>query len=149
MSTKDKAAYNRYMKEYMLKRYHTRRAEAIQKLGGSCQCGVTNDLQFDHIDRNTKSFTIAKLSSVNDKAFWEEISKCQLLCHECHQKKTLTDLGQVSAKTTHGTLSSYRYCRCQTCVKFKSQYTAEHRKERKTKLKCNVDHANGGVTQLV
>ena len=104
------------MKEYMFKRYHKRRLEAIKLLGGKCvKCESTKDLQFDHIDPTTKSFTIAKQSSIAEYKFWLEIKKCQLLCQECHTKKTLNDLNRVSAKTTHGTLSSYRYCKCNLC----------------------------------
>lgn len=131
MANSDPVKYREYMKEYMLKRYHDRRNKAVVKLGGSCYtCGATEKLQFDHIDRNNKSFTIAKLSSVNEKKFWEEIEKCQLLCEDCHQNKTLDDLGQVSAKNTHGTLSSMRYCKCALCKKAKADYMREWRKKK-------------------
>ena len=59
----------------------------IEMLGGKCEsCGTTKNLQFDHIDPTTKSFSIAK--RYRCKNVFEEIKKCQLLCYECHLKKT-------------------------------------------------------------
>ena len=59
----------------------------IEMLGGKCEsCGTTKNLQFDHIDPTTKSFSIAKRYRCKD--VFEEIKKCQLLCYECHLKKT-------------------------------------------------------------
>lgn len=111
-----KEEYNAYMREYMLKRYKIRRAKAIEFLGSKCvNCNSIEELQFDHIHPSTKLFNIAKQSSVAEDKFWTEVKKCQLLCQECHTNKTLKDLNQVSAKTTHGTLSSYRYCKCELC----------------------------------
>jgi hypothetical protein len=128
-----------YMRQYMLKRYHDRRKKAIDKLGGKCvECNNAEELQFDHIDRNTKKFTIASLSSINEKAFWEEINKCQLLCETCHQKKTLIDLGQKSGKETHGTLSSYRYCKCDLCKEAHNKYTREWKQRKRLKAKMQL-----------
>jgi 5-methylcytosine-specific restriction endonuclease McrA len=119
-----------YMRDYMLRRYHRRRNAAIKFLGGKCACGETEGLQFDHKDRRKKSFTIAKLWGVSESRFWVEIAKCQLLCDDCHEKKTLADLGQVSAKTTHGTLSSYRYCKCAVCREAKAEYMRNYIRNR-------------------
>jgi 5-methylcytosine-specific restriction endonuclease McrA len=130
MPHKDPEKYKQYMKDYMLKRYHERRDKAIERLGGKCKCGSISDLQFDHINPTTKKFTIAKLSSINEEDFWKEIDKCQLLCNNCHQEKTLLDLGRISAKQTHGTLSSYRYCKCNECKAAKSVYMKEYNKGR-------------------
>lgn len=128
MTKKDN--YNAYMKKYMLERYHKRRRKAIAHLGGRCiKCGSSDNLQFDHIERNAKSFEIAKLSSKNEKDFWLEIEKCQLLCNTCHQEKTLIDLGRKSAKNTHGTLSSYRYCKCTLCKKAKADWQKNYKRK--------------------
>jgi 5-methylcytosine-specific restriction endonuclease McrA len=127
---KDPEKYREYMKEYMLKRYHERREKAIEKLGGKCsKCRSTDGLQFDHVDRTTKKFTIGTLSSINEQDFWKEVDKCQLLCDTCHQAKTLVDLGRVSAKGTHGTLSSYRYCKCDECKAVKAAYMKSYKRK--------------------
>jgi 5-methylcytosine-specific restriction endonuclease McrA len=81
--------YNEHMRVYMLERYHRRRAAAIERLGGHCVgCGTTVDLQFDHIDPETKVQRFAKIWSANEVKFWAEIAKMQLLCDPCHRDKT-------------------------------------------------------------
>lgn len=134
MPNKDKKQYNAYMKKYMLERYNTRRNLAIQKLGGKCvRCCSTKELQFDHINPEDKLFTIAKLSSINERQYWEEVDKCQLLCIECHKAKTISDMGMKQAKGNHGTISSYRYCKCSLCKKAKSDYTREYKRKKKSR----------------
>jgi 5-methylcytosine-specific restriction endonuclease McrA len=123
------------MREYMLKRYHERRAWVIALLSGKCsECPATENLQIDHIDRKKKGFDIAKrLSGASVETLLKEIKKCQLLCEPCHQKKTLEDFGRVSARTTHGTVSSYRYCKCDLCRAANAKYTRENRPSRARK----------------
>lgn len=61
----------------------------LEHLGGKCvACGETENLQFDHIDRAQKSFTIGKCWGYTLEKLIEEANKCQLLCKECHQYKT-------------------------------------------------------------
>jgi len=62
----------------------------IDMLGGKCcGCGATENLQFDHLDRTTKSFNISTSLASKIEKLEEEAKKCQLLCQECHQVKTL------------------------------------------------------------
>ena len=66
------------------------RSYLIEMLGGKCVgCNTTEHLQFDHIDRKQKKFTIGKMleSSLENKLI-PEAEKCQLLCKSCHQLKT-------------------------------------------------------------
>lgn len=89
MPLSDKAEYNAYMAGYMLRRYHERRTEALTLLGGVCiRCKTDEDLNFDHIDRDTKSFPISQLWSVSRTKYLSEIAKCQILCGPCHRDKT-------------------------------------------------------------
>lgn len=133
MSRKNKEEYNAYMKEYVKERYHQLRNQAILDKGGRCQiCGSDSKLEFDHIDPNTKKMTIAKIWSFSEEMRNLELSKCQLLCNECHKKKTLADFGRVSAKETHGTLSSYKYCKCKLCKSAKADYMRTYKKNRKS-----------------
>ena len=126
------ASSNSYMKNYMLARYHKRMSEAKNKLGGKCiKCNSIENLQLDHINPETKNFTVAHLWNSKKGVFDLEISKCQLLCKKCHEEKTLVDMGRVSAKITHGTVSSYRYCKCDFCKKAKSEYMRSFRKKKK------------------
>ena len=124
--------YNEYMAKYMLRRYHQRRADAIDLLGGECVvCGTEDRLEIDHIDPTLKSFSIPKLWSVSQKRFDEELSKCQLLCKFHHEEKSVNEHGKKRAKGTHGTVSSYRYCKCPECKAAKSAYMKEYHKKRK------------------
>ena len=60
-----------------------------QHLGGKCcGCGTAENLQFDHIDRKLKSFTIGKCLTKKLDVLIGEAEKCQLLCKSCHQLKT-------------------------------------------------------------
>jgi hypothetical protein len=120
------------MREYMIKRYHERRDRAIAHLGGCCKaCGSRDQLELDHINPEHKEFDLAKNWSVSEERFSAELVKCQLLCKECHKKKSLVDNGFKEAKGTHGTLSAYRYCgppKCAACKSAKSIWTTEYRK---------------------
>lgn len=122
--------YNEYMNKYMTERYKRRRLEAIFLLGGVCKrCGAPDNgfHQFDHWDPKNKVATIASMWSASEERFITELSKCQLLCRECHVIKTRFDNGQLNAREVHGTLSSYRYCRCYFCITAKSQYMKEYK----------------------
>jgi hypothetical protein len=127
---KNREEYNAYMREYMKKWIASRRIKAIQQLGGKCvQCGSTERLEFDHIIRGSQDPKSRGGQGVmwtfSEKRLQAELAKCQLLCHDCHWKKTLEDLGIKSAKGTHGTLSAYRYCgppKCEECKAVKREY---------------------------
>lgn len=107
-----------YQKEYQLRRYHKRRNQAVTQLGKICsRCGSEKDLQIDHIDPSKKSIDVARLWGVAEKRYQEEIKKCQLLCWPCHILKTIKDKGETPTKgfNVHGTLTSYKYCKCSIC----------------------------------
>ena len=78
-------------------RYYKNRRQCIDKLGGKCvECGVTENLQFDHINPLEKSFAISESLHFSPRMkkevkFDEELNKCQLLCPTCHMKKTKND----------------------------------------------------------
>lgn len=125
MGYKNKEAYNAYMKEYMLKRYHSRRAEAIEYLGGECKvCSTIESLEIDHIDASDKSFNVAKIWSYSKKKFYTEIDKCQLLCGDCHKDKH-------SSLYPCGTPHRYwRGCRCKDCTKANTDYCRKYKQAR-------------------
>lgn len=128
--TKDE--YNEYMRKYHLKRYYAIRQKAIEILGEKCnKCGSKEKLQFDHIDKNGKKFNVSMWLSKTLGDFWEEIKKCQLLCEKCHIEKTVLERGQKLARGTHGTISSYRYCKCGLCKQAKKEWAIEYSKTHK------------------
>jgi hypothetical protein len=82
-----------YHREYSRQYYHKRKQDMIDKLGGKCAiCGSTNNLQFDHVDAYSKSFSIGKLLNYSKKTVEAELSKCQLLCCDCHLHKSKVDI---------------------------------------------------------
>lgn len=105
--------------KYVLDRYHNRRQDAIAFLGYVCAvCGDSTDLEFDHIDPASKSFTIGSNTSINEEDFWLEIAKCQLLCKDCHKEKTRRQRGVKHG----GGKSGKRNCPCNLCRARKAEY---------------------------
>ena len=120
------------------RRYHRDRCrrlrlEYVALLGGKCKCGAEDNLHFDHINPATKSFTIGDKITKPRGEILEEIKKCQLLCASCHSDKTISDLGKSKAKGTHGTLSSFRYCKCVLCKQAKRDYMKTYKSKMKQK----------------
>lgn len=69
-----------------------RRRDARAFLGGVCVvCGSIEDLHFDHIDPDTKTFKISANLNRRWEALVEELKKCQLLCGYHHREKTKTN----------------------------------------------------------
>lgn len=60
-------------------------------------CGEDNPvlLEFDHIDQKTKLDTISRMvkNGYSKIKVFEEIAKCQVLCANCHRKRTAKQLG--------------------------------------------------------
>ena len=110
--------------------YNNRKEKAITFLGGKCiKCNSAEDLQFDHKNPKDKKFNISiHLVSLSWGNLVKELIKCQLLCRNCHIEKSILESGKQLAKGTHGTVSSYRYCRCDICNNYHNQYQREHYK---------------------
>jgi 5-methylcytosine-specific restriction endonuclease McrA len=95
-----------------------RRNEWITENGPCKRCGTWINLEVDHIDSRTKSIPTSRLwsmSKTNQKRI-EELEKCQVLCNNCHKKKTYRDL-YVPRVYNHGTTEMYnkKKCRCSLC----------------------------------
>jgi hypothetical protein len=117
---KTKEEYNAYMKDYMLKRYHERRQEAIAFLGGKCVvCKSEGNLNFHHLEN--KEFSISKLWSLSKTKFWAEIAKCELRCEEHHKE-------EHRVENEHGTAHKYwQGCRCSLCTKANTEFNRRYR----------------------
>lgn len=114
-----------YMREYMRNRYHQKRQNMIDELGGKCVvCGDVNNLHIDHIDSSKKTFRASDIHSINDKKLNEEKKNFQLLCEKCHKEKTKRDWDFGVPKPTHGKIWTFRKykCRCPECVEAYRQY---------------------------
>lgn len=109
-----------YMREYMKNRYHKKRQEIIDSLGGKCvSCGDTaGPFHLDHMNAKDKKFRASDLHSVNDSDLKKEMKNLQILCSPCHKKKTHESWDYGQNKPKHGTYWMYRKykCRCDECV---------------------------------
>jgi 5-methylcytosine-specific restriction endonuclease McrA len=91
-------------KEYQREWIARRREEWFDENGPCAQCGSDEALQIDHIDREKK--VDHRVWSWSKERREAELAKCQVLCGECHGKKSI-DEGSVPPPT-HGTDSRYR-----------------------------------------
>lgn len=110
---------------YFKNRIRKRRKYLENLLGGKCQdCGSTDNLQFDHIDPASKSFRISEHISKPLEELQREIDKCQLLCRNCHLKKTKDNWEYLHPPSQHGTIGHYKRfkCRCDACKNAMSDY---------------------------
>lgn len=78
-----------YMRKYQLEWMRKRRQDWIDENGPCVHCGSDQDLEVDHIDASTKVWTPAKIWSRKQEDRDAELAKCQVLCEDCHKKKTL------------------------------------------------------------
>jgi hypothetical protein len=84
MPYKDKNVHREYVRKWVA----TRRANFfVDKF--CAHCGSNEQLELDHIDPNTKITN--HIWSWSEKRRQEEIEKCQILCHNCHVVKTITN----------------------------------------------------------
>jgi len=86
---KTRQLYRNYRKEAKIK--------CVEYLGGKCvKCGTTHNLQFDHIKREGKKYTIAKKITYSFGYLKEELDKCQILCAPCHLEKTAKEWADIT-----------------------------------------------------
>lgn len=72
--------------------YIKRRTEVLAMMGGQCvECESKDQLEIDHVDPETKSFSVGEFITHSWEKIEPELKKCQLLCQDCHRKKSLTD----------------------------------------------------------
>ena len=62
---------------------------AMERLGGKCTCGICEPIliEFHHVDRSGKENTINELGSKRFSVIEKELSKCILLCANCHAEE--------------------------------------------------------------
>lgn len=113
---KDYVAKNRerileYKQRHTLNRY-VRNCKIIwgHLKSNPCKCGVDNPivLEFDHIG-GEKSFTIGVSRQRSTPKILQEIAKCQILCCNCHKRKTAKEqnwyswMGETATEDDLGT----------------------------------------------
>lgn len=106
-------------------RYVDRKKVLVAAMGGVCAtCESDEELEFDHVDPATKSFSIMKRWNSPLTELLEELKKCQLLCKVCHLAKT------SSAKSVEhgGGISGRRNCKCAPCKAKKAEYMRDYKR---------------------
>lgn len=85
MAYKDK----QQMYRYQIQRWRDRKKKAVEHLGGKCQrCDIIGHYSiydFHHVDPEQKDFIWTKLRLRNWDDILTELSKCLLLCANCHR----------------------------------------------------------------
>lgn len=83
--------------------YQTKMKKLREAFGDKCvKCGAKENLHFDHIDPTTKVDSIANMA--NSKGYqkcYEEALKCQLLCSNCHKKKSIENRDYTNSAKFH------------------------------------------------
>lgn len=88
------------------------------------QCGSTENLELDHIDRNEKEDH--NVWSWSEERRQKELAKCQVLCYDCHLEKTRKENQRDICKNGHPFTdenTQYRkegWKRCRTCRRIES-----------------------------
>ena len=98
---------------YQRKWSRDRRQAWIDSKGGCCaNCGSEDRLEVDHIDPSKKTMRPSEMWNRTPSAVAEELSYCQVLCHNCHLAKTFDGV-----EIKHGTTNGYKHykCRCHDC----------------------------------
>src|SRR5438046_1999815 len=103
------------------------RAEWIAENGPCTKCGTWEQLEIDHVDPSTK-VSDNFFSSMSKARRAVELAKCQVLCHDCHQEKSMQERS-ARHPLVHGTRAGYQKgCRCEPCKVADRQYLNHYRK---------------------
>jgi len=90
--TKRRKEYYEKNRKYLLEKEKKRREQLISLINDlKTSCAICGDernyvLQFHHRNSKDKEFSIAALSSTKKQTLLTEISKCVILCSNCHSE---------------------------------------------------------------
>lgn len=89
MSYKDKEKQREYCRLWT----QNRRKKWLSENGPCIKCGSWEKLEIDHIDRTQK--WSHKIWSYSEEKRLLELAKCQVLCSDCHKKKTAIEVKEL------------------------------------------------------
>jgi hypothetical protein len=81
-------------------KHRIRRIEAFKYFGEKCHdCGLKSSsknyiaFDFHHLEPNKKETKLSDAHDISDIRFWREISKCVMLCANCHRLRHWSNKG--------------------------------------------------------
>lgn len=119
-------------REYQRQWLAARRQAWLDEHGPCVKCGSSDRLEVDHVDP-TQKITHSVWSWAKDRRE-AELAKCQVLCHDCHQEKSVAAEIAKWGPREHGTVRMYDTgCRCVPCVEDFRRYFREKRREQRAR----------------
>lgn len=103
-----------------------RREAWLKEHGPCCECGSSENLEVDHVDKATK-FT-HRIWSYCDAKRTAELDKCRVLCRTCHQKR------HAEENKKHGYAQYRKGCRCAFCLHGWEQYKVYANRKRRERI---------------
>lgn len=104
-------------REYQREWIKARRLNWIEANGPCKKCGSDKDLEIDHINPENKKYSIGSIWSRNEAFLSEELSKCQVLCHDCHLEKTRQYYYDNGRHGTYAMRNTWK-CTCDECKEY-------------------------------
>jgi predicted nucleic acid-binding Zn ribbon protein len=102
---------------FQIKRWNTRKIEAIKYLGGRCKdCGLVDHpicYDFHHRDPESKEVDWGELKIRKWSSIIQELDKCDLLCAICHRKRHIRSDIWVESKPKIHIIKK----KCKICLK--------------------------------
>lgn len=80
-------------REYQKQWVQKRKSKWFSENGPCVICGSSERLELDHINPETK--VTNSIWSWSEKRRSDELIKCQILCYECHKKKTAIFMSKI------------------------------------------------------
>lgn len=76
----------------------SKRQSYIWKILVESKCKVCGEsdplvLEFDHRDPATKAYNVAEMLNLSESKIQSEIDKCDILCANCHRRRTIQQFG--------------------------------------------------------
>lgn len=87
-------------------------------------------MEFDHVDPATKKFVISDGLDFPWAVLIAELMKCQLLCHDCHLVKSISE-GDLGTVDHGGGISGKKNCPCDLCKARKREYMRQYMRDRR------------------
>lgn len=97
LQTYCKSCAAQYRKDRADTNYELLKRYLSDKNCADCKCSDVVVLEFDHLDN--KRYVISRICRTHSWAsIYKEIQKCEIVCVNCHRKRTYKRAGQLKSK---------------------------------------------------